>query len=117
MNQRNKDYRYKLYKKFTSLLILLKLQKEVAIDFITELLIDRYSKYIFNIVLVAVNKYTKIEKYIFYNKIITIKKLAEFFIKKIQYKGFYSNGIINERGLLFTRKLQLKIYYYFKIKF
>ena len=36
-----------------------------------------------NIILVAVNRYTKIAKYIPYRETITIKELSEFFIKEI----------------------------------
>ena len=81
--QRIKVYRYKLYRKLTSLLRPLGPQKEIAIDFITKLPIARYNRSVINTILVAVKRYTKKAKYISYRKNITIKELVELFIKEI----------------------------------
>jgi hypothetical protein len=77
---------YRLYKKLALLLILLSSIQKLSIDFITRLLtIIRDSEKV-DIILIIVNRYTKISFFITVNIIINTNKLAKVFYKKIKCK-------------------------------
>jgi hypothetical protein len=74
------------------------------LDFITRLLLSRFKGKIYNSVLVIVNKYTKIARYILTTKEITATKLAELFILYIVKDFDIPSGITSNRGLVFISK-------------
>ena len=49
-------------------------------DFITKLLLSHFNRKVFNSILVVIDRFIKIVKYILYNKIITFIKLINLFI-------------------------------------
>ncbi|KAF2193013.1 hypothetical protein K469DRAFT_551994, partial [Zopfia rhizophila CBS 207.26] len=55
----------------------------LIIDFIIELLLSYYRAYVYNIILVVINYYTKIVRYIPITKNLTTINLANIFIYKI----------------------------------
>ena len=63
--------------------LLSKLFKLILIDFITDLLynINKTISVVYNSILVIVNQYTKISKYILYKKTTSIEDLTNLFLK------------------------------------
>ena len=63
--------------------LLSKLFKLILIDFITDLLynINKTISVVYNLILVIINQYTKISKYILYKKTTSIKDLTNLFLK------------------------------------
>ena len=88
----------------------------MAIDFIIGLPAARYSRGVIDAVFIAVDRYTKMARYVPYSKIITIKELAELFIEEIWYRGFTLDSIVSDRRSLFTSKFWSKVCYYLKMK-
>ena len=63
--------------------LLSKLFKSILIDFITDLpySINKTISVVYNLILVIVNQYTKISKYILYKKITSVEDLTDLFLK------------------------------------
>ena len=60
--------------------------------------------YVYNSILIIVNKYIKIYRYFPYIKIIDTIALAELFFEKVIFRYKILTGIIFNRGLVFTNK-------------
>ena len=92
-------------------------QKEISIDFITNLLSNKYRNCVYNTILVVVNRYIKILRYIPTTKKINTIKLIDLFYTKIilKYSKLYS--IITNKGSIFTSTFQSKVYYNLYIKY
>ena len=77
--------------------------KEITIDFVTDLLPSRNGEgKIFNSLLVVVDRYTKMAKYIPVLKSITAEQLANIFLKHIVSQFRTPEGIVSDRGAVFT---------------
>ena len=63
--QRVKAFRHRLYDETTSFFILIRPWKEISMNFITELLFSRYKNDIYDVILVVVDRYSKMTLYIF----------------------------------------------------
>ena len=68
------------------------------------LLINKNKNYVYNLILIIINKYLKIYRYLLYIKIINIIILAELFFKEIVFRYKTLAGIIFNRGLVFISK-------------
>ena len=62
--QRVKALRHRLYDKTTSLLISARFWKKISMNFIIEFLFNRYENDIYNVILVVVDRYSKMALYI-----------------------------------------------------
>ena len=71
-------------------------------DFITNLLPSKYRNYIYNAILVVVNRYIKILYYILIIKKINAIKLTKLFFMEITLKFGILDSIIIDRGSIFT---------------
>ena len=86
-------------------------------DFITGLLPSIYRGRIYNSVLVIIDRYTKLVRYIPYLKTITIVELAEVFIEYWVKDFGTPEGIISDRRPQFTSKFWFSLYFYLKVRY
>ena len=85
-------------------------------DFITGLLPSKYKNVVYDSILVIIDRFTKMVRYISTNVIIDAAELAEVFHTKIVCRYSILNGIISNRGSIFTSTFWLAVYFYSKIK-
>ena len=71
-------------------------------DFITNLPLSKYRNYVYNAILVVVNRYTKILHYILTIKKINVVELTELFFTEITLKFGTLDSIIIDRESIFT---------------
>ena len=86
--------------------LLSKLFELILIDFITDLLrsINKTTGVVYDLILVIINQYTKILKYILYKKTTSIEDLTDLFLKNwFKDQGLPAN-IISDQGSVFTSK-------------
>ena len=65
---------------------------------------SKIKSYIYNLILILINRYIKIYRYFFYIKIINIIILIELFFEEIIFRYKILTGIIFNRGLIFISK-------------
>ena len=85
-------------------------------DFITGLLPSKYKNIIYDSILVIVDRFTKMVRYIPTNVIIDAAELAEVFYTEIVCRYSILNGIISNRGSVFISTFWLAVCFYSKIK-
>ena len=100
--QRTKISRYKSYKKLNSLLALKKSWKEIIINFITRLFSSKRRDVVYDFILMIVDRYIKMIKYISIIKKIDVAELTKMFFEKIVLRFDISNEIVNDRKFVFT---------------
>ena len=71
-------------------------------DFIIGLLESTYRGAIYNSILVIMDRYTKMARYIPYNKIINAKELIDMIMDEVIYPHSILEGIVTNRGSVFT---------------
>ena len=71
-------------------------------NFITGLPSSKQKKCIYDAILVVVDCYTKMVRYIYTTKTITAVKLAELFFNEIVCRYEVPKGIVSDRGSVFT---------------
>ena len=71
-------------------------------DFITDLPLSKYRNCVHDAILVVVDRYTKMLRYIPTTKKINAVELTELFITEIVLKFGKPDGIIIDRGSIFT---------------
>ena len=70
-------------------------------NFVIELLFNKYKSVVYNVILVMINRYIKIIRYLFVFIIIDAAALAELFFIKIVYRYNMSYDIVNNRDFMF----------------
>ena len=96
--------KYLFYNELTLFFIFSKSWKKIIINFIINLFSTKQKDYIYNFILIVINKYTKITQYITVRKTINTIELTEIFVNHI-YKNFdYSKNIIINRKFIFISK-------------
>jgi hypothetical protein len=75
--------------------------KEITMNFITDLSSSKWKEVVYDSILVIVNYYTKMTRYLFTKKTLTVIELAELFFEKIALRYEISNDIIINRDSLF----------------
>ena len=70
-------------------------------NFITSLLLSKFKNVIYNVILIIINRFTKIIKYLFIKITIDIVTLTKIFYNKIIYRYNILNNIINNRDFIF----------------
>ena len=70
-------------------------------DFITDLPPSKRDGSVYDSILVVVDRYTKIVRYIVYNKIYIAEKLVALFYDEIICRYSIPNGIVSDRGSVF----------------
>ena len=100
--QRTKVSRYKLYKKLNSLLAFKKSWKEIIMNFITRLFSSKKRDVVYDLILIIIDRYIKMIKYISIIKKIDVAKLTKMFFEKIILCFDMLNEIVNDKEFVFT---------------
>ena len=90
--------------------------KEIFINFIIELLFNKYKNIVYDVILVIINRYIKIIRYLFMFIIIDVVALTKlFFVEIVYYYNIFYN-IINDRGSMFINVFWFILCFYSRIK-
>ncbi len=114
--QRVKMKRHLSYNELRSLFQSTDSWKEITINFITDLLFSKWKKVMYDLILVIVDYYMKMTRYLFMKKTLTVVKLTKLFFKKIALRYEISNDIIINKNSLFINAFWSKICYHVKVK-
>ena len=90
-----KPYRYLVYNKLLLLLIILTSYKLIIIDFIIDLSLNKQTYYYFKSILVVVDDYTKVIRYLLVFKLINIIEHTKIIYNKVISNYKQLNSIIN----------------------
>ncbi len=90
--------------------------KEITMNFITDLSSSKWKEVVYNSILVIVDHYMKMTRYLSIKKILIVVKLAELFFEKIALRYEISNDIIIDRDNLFISAFWSEICYHIKMK-
>ncbi len=85
-------------------------------NFITDLSSSKWKKVMYDLILMIVNYYMKMTRYLFTKKTLTVVKLAELFFKQIALRYEILNNIIINRNSLFINAFWSEICYHVKVK-
>ena len=70
-------------------------------NFVIELSLNKYKNVVYNVILVMINRYIKMIRYLFIFIIIDAAALAKLFFIKIVYRYDISYNIVNDRDFMF----------------
>ncbi len=104
------------YDELRSLFRLTDSWKEITMNFITNLSFSKWKEVIYDLILVIVDYYMKMTRYLSTKKTLTVVELAELFFEKIVLKYEISSDIIIDKDSLFINAFWSKICYYVKMK-
>ena len=90
--------------------------KEITTNFITDLSSSKWKEVMYDLILVIVNYYMKMTRYLSMKKTLTVVKLTELFFKQIALKYEILNDIIIDKDSLFINAFWSKICYHAKMK-
>ncbi len=105
-----------LYDELKILLWFTNFWKEITINFIINLLFNKWKKVVYNLILMIVNHYIKIMHYLSMKKTLIIIKLTKLFFKEVALRYEISNDIIIDKDNLFINVFWLKVCFHVKIK-
>ena len=114
--QRVKMKRHLSYDELRSLLQLTNSWKEIIMNFITDLSSSKWKEVVYDSILVIVNHYMKMTRYLFTKKTLTVVELAKLFFEKIVLRYEISNDIVIDRDNLFISAFWSEICYHVKMK-
>ena len=114
--QRTKISRHKSYNEFNSLFALKKSWKKIIMNFVIELFSNKRRDVVYNSILMIINRYIKMIKYISIIKKINVTKLTKIFFEKIVLRFNMSNEIVNDRNFMFTNEFWFAICYFARIQ-
>jgi len=90
--------------------------KEITMNFITDLSSSKWKEVMYDLILVIVNHYIKMTRYLLIKKTLTVVKLTELFFEQIALRYEILNDIIINRNNLFINVFWSEICYHAKIK-
>ena len=70
-------------------------------NFVIELSFNKYKNIVYNVILVMINRYIKMIRYLFIFIIIDVVALTELFFVEIVYRYDMFYNIVNDRGFMF----------------
>lgn len=114
--QRQANHRHKPYGKLESLPIPKRPWSEITMDFITGLPEVIHNGKFVNAILVIVDRYTKMCRFFSVSTSIDAAELAELFHSEIELKYGPPEGIVSDRGPIFTSEFWSQLCYLSKIK-
>ncbi len=114
--QRVKMKRHLSYDELRSLSRLTNSWKEITMNFITDLSSSKWKQVVYDSILVIVDYYMKMTRYLSTKKTLTVIKLAELFFEKIALRYETSSDIVIDRDSLFISAFWSKICYHVKVK-
>ena len=69
-------------------------------NFVISLLLSKFKNVIYNVILIIINRFTKIIKYLFMKITIDVITLTKIFYNKIIYRYNILNDIVNNRDFI-----------------
>ena len=114
--QRVKAFRHRFYDKTTSFFILIRSWKKISMNFIIELLFNRYENDIYNAIFVVINCYSKMTFYIFAKSTWSIKDLADVLFNKVFLIFFEIKRVIFDWDSLFINDYWFALCYHIRVK-
>ncbi len=90
--------------------------KEIAMNFITDLSSSKWKKVVYDLIFMIVDHYTKMTRYLFMKKTLTVVELAKLFFEKIALRYEISSNIIIDQDNLFINAFWSEICYHVKMK-
>ena len=90
--------------------------QQVTMDFITGLPPSKRRGCIYEAILVIVDRYTKMARYITTTKTVTAVELAELFYEEVICRFGVPKGAVSDRGSVFTSAFWSEMCYYLKMK-
>ncbi len=90
--------------------------KEITMNFITDLSSSKWKKVVYDLIFMIVDHYTKMTRYLFMKKTLTVVELAKLFFEKIALRYEISSNIIIDQDNLFINAFWSEICYYVKMK-
>ncbi len=90
--------------------------KEITMDFITDLPPSKRKGHVYDAILVVVDRYTKMVRYLPTNKTIKAPDLEEMLMEEVFLKFGPPNGIVTDRGSVFTSAFWSEVCYQMKVK-
>ncbi len=114
--QRMKMKRYLSYDELRSLFQLTDSWKEITMNFIINLSPSKWKEVMYDLILMIVDHYMKITRYLSIKKTLTVVKLAKLFFEQIALKYEILNDIIIDKDSLFISAFWSKICYHVKMK-
>jgi hypothetical protein len=114
--QRNKPHRHRPYGELSSLPHPTGPWKEITMDFITGLPNSLWRSIVYDAILVIVDRYTKMAHYVPCQKTIDAEHLADHIMDRIIGHYGVPEGIVTDRGSVFTSNYWSNICYYLKVQ-
>jgi hypothetical protein len=114
--QRNKVKRHRPYGVLNSLPVPSKPWEEISMDFITDLPPCNLKGCTYDAILVVVDRFTKLVRYLPSRKDWTAEELAEVFLAEVVCRFGTPAGIVSDRGPVFTSKFWSALCYHLKIR-
>ena len=114
--QRVKALRHRSYDETTSFLISVRLWEKISMNFIIELPFNRYENDIYNVILVVIDRYSKMTFYIFAKSIWSTEDLADVLFDKMFLIFFEIKEVIFDRDSLFVSDYWSALCYRIRIK-
>ena len=90
--------------------------QQVTMDFITGLPPSKRRGCVYDAILVIVDRYTKMARYITTTKTVTAVELAELFYEEVICRFGVPKGAVSDRGSVFTSAFWSEMCYYLKMK-
>ncbi len=90
--------------------------KEITMNFITDLSSSKWKEVMYDLILVIVDHYMKMMRYLSMKKTLTVIELTELFFEQIALRYEISNDIVIDRDSLFISAFWSEICYYIKMK-
>ncbi len=116
ISQRVKMKHHLSYDELRSLFQLTDSWKEITMNFITDLSPSKWKEVVYDLILMIVDHYMKMTRYLSTKKTLTVVKLAELFFKKIALRYEISSDIVIDRDNLFINAFWSEICYHVKMK-
>ena len=114
--QRTKTLRHRPYGELQSLPQPSGPWKEISIDFVTGLPPSKRQGRVYDAILVVVDRYTKMVRYLACSKKITAVEMADLIFEEVFLRYGVANGVVSDRGSLFTSAYWSEICYQLKVK-
>ena len=111
-----KAFRHRFYDETTSFLISIRSWKKISMNFIIELFFNRYKNDIYNVILVVVDRYSKITFYIFAKSTWSIEDFANVLFNKMFLIFFEIRKVLSDRSSFFVNDYWFALCYRICIK-
>ncbi len=108
--------RHLLYDELRSLSQLTNSWKEITMNFITDLSPSKWKEVVYDLILMIVDHYMKMTRYLSMKKTLTVIELTELFFEKIALRYEILNDIIINKDNLFISAFWSEICYHVKMK-